>query len=53
MDSGSLSSQNFTEVSAYDGESETYTVTQAVEGVVSGEKYRFVVTASNVHGESE
>lgn len=52
MDSGSLGSQAFTLVSGYDGVAETYVVTTGVEGVVSGEKYRFVTTATNVHGES-
>ena len=52
MDSGSLGSQAFTLVPGYDGSAETYVVTTGVEGVVSGEKYRFVTTATNVHGES-
>jgi hypothetical protein len=39
-------------VSGYDGTAETYVVTTGVEGVVSGEKYRFVTTATNIHGES-
>jgi hypothetical protein len=52
MDSGSLASQVFSRVAGYDGLAETYEVTGAVEYVVSGEKYRFVATAVNAHGES-
>lgn len=52
MDTGSLASQTFNEVTGYDGSSSTYQVTTAVEGIVAGTKYRFVCTATNVHGES-
>ena len=57
MDSGvlssSISSTPIHTITDYDGTARIYEVTQATEGITSGEKYRFVVTASNVHGESE
>ena len=51
MDAGSLDT-SYAAVAAYDGQAETYVVTQAVEGISGGERYRFVTTATNVHGES-
>jgi hypothetical protein len=52
MDDGTLDPQDFTLLTGYDGNAETYVVTTATEGILSGEKYRFVTTATNVHGES-
>ena len=51
MDGGALDSA-FTAIIGYDGSAETYVVGVAGEGIVAGERYRFVVTATNVHGES-
>ena len=50
IDGGSLSSA-YQAVSAYDGQAETYTLS-AADGIASGERYRIVTTAWNVHGES-
>jgi large repetitive protein len=50
VDGGSLGSA-YQMVSAYDGLAETYTLT-AADGIASGERYRVVTTAWNVHGES-
>ena len=52
MDTGSLASQTFNEVTEYDISSSTYQVTTAVKVVVVGTMYRFVCTATNFHGES-
>lgn len=56
MDSGVLSSgissTPIHTITDYDGTARTYEVTQATEGITSGEKYRFVTTATNAHGES-
>jgi len=51
MDNGDLS-DSFTEVERYDGSSATFTVTADDEGIVSGNKYRFVTTATNSIGDS-
>jgi hypothetical protein len=51
IDGGSLAS-SFTLVTGYDGQADTYTVTTAGEGILAGERYRFISTASNEHGES-
>jgi hypothetical protein len=52
MDAGSLSS-SFALVTDYDGLSNTYQVTQANEGIISGLSYRFITVAVNAIGESE
>jgi hypothetical protein len=51
IDSGTLTS-SFTYVSNYLGLTTTYTVTDTYEYIVSGYKYRFILTAINAIGES-
>jgi len=52
MDNGLLTS-SFTLIAGYDGVSSTYTVTTGTEGILAGEKYRFIATAINEVGESD
>ena len=52
MDAGSLTS-SYSLLSGYDGTSSTYSVTSGVDGIVSGVKYRFILTSTNSIGESD
>lgn len=52
MDAGSLSS-SYTLVGGYGGSASTYTVSNGVEGIITGTTYRFITTAVSVIGTSD
>ena len=52
MDDGTLDPQSFLEIKELTDISATYTITQSVEGIQAGSRYRIMASAENALGES-